>query len=220
MGELVGIVTGLHRSTRRDYLGRMVDRKVHCMEVASRYGQDYWDGDRCYGYGGYRYDGRWKPVAQALAERYALDGASRVLDVGCGKAYLLHELQGLVPGLEVHGFDASEYALGQALEGTRERLSLHRAEDAYPFPDGYFDLVLSLTTLHNLPLPELDRALREIERVGRRKYVVVESYRNAQELFNLQCWALTCESFLAPGEWRWMFERSGYTGDYEFIYFE
>lgn len=220
MGELVNVVTGLHRGTRRDYLGRMVDRKVHCMEVARRYGRDYWDGDRCYGYGGYRYDGRWKPVAQALAERYGLDGSSRVLDVGCGKAYLLHELRGLLPGIDIRGFDVSEYALEQALEGTREHLFPHRAEAPNPFPDGQFDLVLSLTALHNLALPELDRALREIERVGRRKYVVVESYRNEQELFNLQCWALTCESFLRPEEWRWMFGQAGYTGDYEFIYFE
>jgi hypothetical protein len=81
-------------------------------------------------------------------------------------------------------------------------------------------LVISLGALHNLRLFELQRALREIERVGRQKYVMVESYRNEAEQFNLQCWALTAESFFDTAEWIWLYNLFGYTGDYEFIYFE
>ena len=97
---------------------------------------------------------------------------------------------------------------------------MHRAQEPYGFGDKEFDLVISLNTLHNLTLPELQTALSEIERVGRNKYVTMESYRNELELFNLECWALTAESFFRPEEWVWLFERLGYTGDYEFIYFE
>ncbi|ADU62980.1 MAG: class I SAM-dependent methyltransferase [Pseudodesulfovibrio sp.] len=219
MGTLRDFVTKLHTGTNRDYLARMVDDKVHCMLKAKEYEADYWDGDRRYGYGGYRYmPGRWKPVAQAMIDAYGLKPGARILDVGCGKAYLLYELAQL--GMDVHGFDISRHGLADAKEEIRDTLFLHRAQDAYPFKDGEFDLVISITTLHNLELFDLKAALREIERVGINKYVCVESYRNELEQFNLQCWALTCESFFSQREWEWIFDQFGYTGDFEFIYFE
>lgn len=221
MGRMLHVVTPLHKSTPREYVKRMMDDKVDCMIKAKQYGFDYWDGDRRYGYGGYHYiPGRWQPGAQALIELYGLKPGSRVLDVGCGKAFLLYEIKQLMPGLEVTGFDISRYGLSQAKEEIRDSLFLHRAQDPYPFRDKSFDLVISLGCLHNLRLFELRTALSEIERVGKQSYIVVESYRNEHELFNLQCWALTCETFLSGGEWVWLFDHFGYTGDYEFIYFE
>ena len=220
MGCLRNIINPLHRATRREYLPRMQDDKVHCMQVAKEYGRDYWDGDRRYGYGGYRYDGRWKAVAEQLIATYELAEDARILDVGCGKAYLLYELQQLLPQARVSGFDVSAYGLADAKEEIRDRLFRHRAEDPYPFADDEFDLVISLNALHNLPLPKLYAALKEIERVGRQKYLTVESYRNEQELFNLQCWALTCEAFFDTDSWVWLLEHCGYRGDYEFIFFE
>jgi ubiquinone/menaquinone biosynthesis C-methylase UbiE len=221
MGRLLEIVTPLHRSTQRDYLSRMNDDKVACMLKAKEYEFDYWDGDRRYGYGGYQYiPGRWKPVAAALVQTYSLVPGSKVLDVGCGKAYLLHEMSQLVPGLEVTGFDISQHGLAAAQEETRPHLFRYRAQDPYPYGDGSFDLVISLGCLHNLRLFELQAALGEIERVGRQKYVMVEAYRNELEQFNLECWALTAESILHTSEWIWLYGHFGYTGDYEFIYFE
>ena len=93
MGKLLNIATPLHRRTTRDYLARMMDDKVHCMRKAKEYERDYWDGDRRYGYGGYRYDGRWKPVAQQLIDIYQLAPDAKILDVGCGKGHLLYELK-------------------------------------------------------------------------------------------------------------------------------
>jgi ubiquinone/menaquinone biosynthesis C-methylase UbiE len=219
MGRLRSFFTPLHTRSKRDYLPRMLDDKVACMRVAKRYDADYWDGDRRFGYGGYRYDGRWKPVAQAMIEAYGLTGASRVLDVGCGKAHLLHEMVTLLPGLSVCGLDVSDHALADAPETVRPSLRRYRAQDCLPFGDAQFDLVLSLGCLHNLRLFELKPALAEIQRVGRQRFVMMESYRDEQELFNLQCWALTCESFFDAAEWIWLFDQFGYTGDYEFIYF-
>lgn len=220
MGQLLDIVNPLHKKTPRDYIGRMIDDKVHCMKIGRQYGYDYWDGSRRHGYGGYRYDGRWAVVAQRLVETYRLADNARILDIGCGKGFLLYELTQLLPRCQVTGIDISAHAIANAKEEIRPCLIQYPAQEPLPFPTGAFDLAISLTTLHNLRLFDLDNALREMERIARQKYLVVESYRDEQELFNLQCWALTCESFFAPDEWTWLFERCGYTGDYEFIYFE
>lgn len=220
MGQLRNIVTPLHVSTSRDYLARMQNAKVECMKVARRYDGDFWDGDRKYGYGGFRYDGRWKAVAQRLIEIYDLPPDAAILDVGCGKGFLLYELLQLLPAARVVGLDISGYAIANAKEEVREHLIEQRAQDPYPFTDKAFDLVISLTTLHNLHLPDLKAALKEMERVGKDGYLVVEAYRNEAELFNLQCWALTCAAFFTPDEWGWLFDEFGYHGDYEFIYFE
>ena len=170
--------------------------------------------------GAHKYDGRWEVVAKDLIEEYNLKDECKILDVGCGKGFLLYEFKKLLPNAKLVGFDISKYALENAKEEIKENLFIHKAEDFYPFGDNEFDLVISLTTLHNLKIYDLKRALQEIERVGKNGYIVVESYRDDKELFNLECWALTCESFFRPEEWIWLFNEFGYRGDYEFIYFE
>ena len=214
-------ITPLHQASDRDFLARMIDDKVHCMKIAKQYGKEYWDGDRRYGYGGYTYrPGYWKPVAEKLISTYGLKDGSRVLDMGCGKAYLLHEMLLLEPGLEICGLDISDHGMADATDLVRPFVSQHDARDPLPFGDQDFDLCISITTLHNLEIFDLETALKELARVGKQGYVVVESYRNELELFNLQCWALTCESFFSVEEWKWLFEHFGYAGDYEFIFFE
>ena len=220
MGRLMNLITPMHKKTSRDYLARMTDDKVEAMTVSKKYGKEYWDGPRRYGYGGYKYDGRWKPLAERLIEEYRLPADARILDVGCGKAFLLHELKLLLPQAQVVGFDISAEGIADAPEAIRPYLSVYRAQDAYPFGDKAFDLCLSLNALHNLRVFELESAFREIERVAAQKFVVVESYRNEQELFNVQCWSLTCESFFDVAEWIWLMRHFGYSGDYEFIFFE
>jgi SAM-dependent methyltransferase len=216
----IEIVTPLHTSTKRDCLARMIDNKVEAMKVAKEYEFDYWDGERRYGYGGYKYiPGRWKPVAQALIDRYGLKSDSKVLDIGFGKGFLLYEIQLINPEIQLSGIDISKHGMATKPFELKADLRFHRAQDKLPWPDKSFDLVISLATLHNLHLNELHNALQEIERVGKNGYVMVESFRNEQEQFNLECWALTAETIINVDAWKWMFENSGYTGDYEFIYF-
>jgi protein-L-isoaspartate(D-aspartate) O-methyltransferase len=125
-----------------------------------------------------------------------------------------------VPDLDLHGIDISDYAIRNAKEEIRDRLTVGNAI-SLPFANDYFDFVFSITTLHNLHCYDLDKALREIERVGKEdKYICVESYRNEQEKANLLYWQVTCEAFNTPREWEWWFEHTGYTGDHSFIYFE
>lgn len=217
----VDFISGLHTRTKRDYLERVRrGDKAECAAIARQFGRDYWDGDRRHGYGGFHYDGRWEGMARELIAHYDLRAGQRVLDIGCGKGFLLFELQKLLPGLTVRGLDISEYALAHAKEEIRPCLDLGTARKL-PYPDSHFDLVFSLNTLHNLYLYDLKAALGEMERVRRGAgYLVVESYRNETEKANLLHWQLTCECFFTPAEWQYLFTEAGYTGDYSFIYFE
>lgn len=215
------LISSLHRATARNYLQRVTEHdKAACAEVSKRFDREYFDGDRKYGYGGFRYDGRWRPFAEKLIAHYGLKPGHRVLDVGCAKGFLLHELKAALPGLEVAGLDVSAYAIEQAMDDVKPFVRVGDAR-TLPFPDRSFDLVLSINTLHNLYLPGLFQALREMERVGRGgKFVVMDSYRNEREKVNLLYWQLTCECFFTPDEWAWIFQQAGYTGDYDFVCFE
>lgn len=217
----VDFISKLHKKTQRDYVRRVVEAdKAECAAVAKKFGREYWDGDRKYGYGGYTYDGRWRVVAEEMAAHYNLQPGQKVLDVGCGKGFLLYELTQVVPGIEVAGIDISQYAIDNAKEEIRPYLSQGLAQDL-AFDDRSFDLVYSITTLHNLYIYDLKKAVRHIERVSKgNSYIVVESYRNEREKANLLYWQLTCECFYTPEEWEWLYKEWGYSGDYSFIYFE
>ena len=221
MGKVKNFISKLHNSTKRDYVSRMVDNKVYCMKISKKYDKEYWDGKRRFGYGGYKYiPGRWTNVAKLLIKNYKLNNNSSILDVGCGKAFLLYEIKKLLPKIKICGFDISKYGLNSSKKEIKKFLFVHKAQNKYPFKNKQFDLVISLGCLHNLKIFEIKKALNEIQRVGKKSYVMLESYRNEKELFNLQCWALTCESFFDQDEWIWIYKNYGYTGDYEFIYFE
>lgn len=217
---VIDFVGRLHKATRRDYVQRVVEHdKAECALLAKQWGFDYWDGDRRYGFGGYTYDGRWRVVADDMARHYGLKAGDRILDIGCGKAFLLYEFTQAVPGVEIAGIDISDYAVENAKTEVRPFLQRGTCCDL-PYDDKSFDFVLSINTFHNLYVDQLDAALREMERVGRgSKYVCVESYRDEREKANLLYWQLTCESFYTPSEWEWVFERTGYTGDHGFIFF-
>lgn len=217
----IDFVGKVHAGTRRDYLARAVEHdKAAVAETAKKFGREYWDGERWQGYGGYRYDGRWRPVAEAMVRHYGIKPGDRILDVGCGKGFLLYDFTQVVPGVEVAGLDLSDYAVANGKDEIRDRLTVGDA-NRLPWPDRHFDFVVSLGTLHNLYLHDLFAALGEIERVARGpKYAMVESYRNEREKVNLMYWQFTCECFFTPAEWEFVFARAGYTGDHGFIFFE
>lgn len=214
------LLADLHTRTPRDYLSRVIGvDKAECATVARRFDQDFWDGERKYGYGGYRYDGRWRSFAERLLRQYRLPPRARVLDVGCGKGFLLYDLLQVAPTLRVTGLDFSSYALTCAPDSIRPYLIRGTAFEL-PWPDHTFDLVISVNVLHNFRNFELYRSLREIERVARGvKYIVVDSYRTEQEKVNLLYWQLTCSCFYTPEEWQWIFDQSQYTGDFEFLFY-
>lgn len=200
----------------RDVSARKADKSPEVIAVAKQYGREYFDGERKFGYGGYYYDGRWKPVARAVAEHFNLFARSaapaKILDVGCAKGFLVHDL---LPWCDAYGIDVSHYALVNCPRECVGRLHWGEA-DSLPFPDRSFDVVLSINTLHNLPYVRLIRALQEMRRVSRSRamYVQVDAYRTPEEKARFEEWVLTAEWAGYPDEWAEVFAAAGYDGDY------
>jgi protein-L-isoaspartate(D-aspartate) O-methyltransferase len=220
---LKNFIGSKHSSVPRDYRSRVTDAiypKHVAAELAKKWGKEYWDGDRRTGYGGYDYiPGYWTPLAKTLIAEYGLMPGSKVLDIGCGKGFLLAELKTLIPELEISGIDISTYAVDQAHGSIKGRVLVGSCT-TLPFEDLEFDLAVSLNVFHNLEAPDLEAALREIVRVSNKSYIVMESYASEKQKENLLFWQLTCEAFLTPDEWAWWFRLCNYDRDFEFIFFD
>jgi len=220
IGKLKNYVTFNHKKTSRNYLERINNNKVECMVVSKKYDYDYWDGNRKYGYGGYKYiKGYHSILAKKLIKDYSLNEKSKILDIGCGKGYLLFEIKKILKKAQIYGIDNSRYAKNNTKAEIKKNIKIFDINNKLDFTNKFFDLVISINTLHNLKLKSLYQCLQEIERIGKSKFVCLESYKNEEEQFNLQCRALTAETLLDSESWKWIFNITGYTGDYEFIYF-
>ena len=220
-GKLRNFVTKNHEKTKRDYLERMMNQKIECMKVSKKYGYEYWDGGRKYGYGGYKYiPGHLTLLAKKIIKSYSLHNDSKILDLGCGKGFLLYEIKKILKNINITGIDYSKYAIKNSKKEIKKNLVYGNLNNKLNFKNKSFDLVLCINTLHNLELPEIIKSLKEIERIGVSKYICVESFRNEKEQFNLQCWALTAETILNVKSWKWLMEKANYRGDFEFIFFK
>jgi len=183
--------------------------------VARRFGKEFFDGDRRHGYGGFRYMPRfWQPVVPTFRNYWGLTNLSSVLDVGCAKGFMLHDLAALIPGITVKGIDISAYAIDNTIDDMRPHVQVGDARQL-PFDDKSFDVVISINTIHNLELEDCGQALREIERVNCGKaFVTVDAYRNEEERQRMLAWNLTAKTILSVSDWIRFFDEVGYTGDY------
>ena len=213
MGKEIDLLGSLPK-TRRNIEKRAEAKGEALIAISRQYGQEYWDGDRKYGYGGYRYDGRWRSVARDMIAHFGLKPGMRVLDVGCGKGFLVKDLMLECPGLEAFGLDISHYALMHCEKEVIGRLHLGSA-DSMPFPDGSFDCVVSLNTIHNFTRDGAVLAMREIQRLsGGRAFVQVDSYRTPEEKEIAVTWIITARFHDYPDGWLKVYAEAGYTGDY------
>jgi len=199
---------------KRNVKARETAKTEEHIRISREYGQMYFDGPREYGYGGYRYDGRWIPVARDIIDHFRLKPGDRILDVGCGKGFLVKDLILVCPGLEAFGLDISEYPLMNSEPEVIGRLHLGSA-DRLPFPDNSFSAVVSINTIHNLPRPRCIQAVKEIERLAPGKgFIQVDSFRTPEQKEIFESWVLTAEFYDYPEGWIALFKEAGYTGDY------
>lgn len=200
---------------KRNITQRAINKTETIRAIARKFGQEYFDGERKYGYGGYYYHPRfWQETVKDFQNYYHLTSKSSILDVGCGKGFMMHDFAHLLPGIQITGIDISEYAVNHALENMKSRIRVGNA-NKLPDPDKSFDLVISINTIHNLPLGECKQAIREIQRVKKKHaFITVDAYRNSEEKKRLEAWNLTALTYMSVAQWIKLFDEVGYTGDY------
>jgi ubiquinone/menaquinone biosynthesis C-methylase UbiE len=219
MGREVDLLHSIKRA-KRNLQARAEAKDPEVIRISKQYGEMYFDGPRAYGYGGYRYDGRWVGVAKDIIAHFHLQPGQRVLDVGCAKGFLVKDLGDVLPGLDVQGLDVSQYAIAHCHPDVVGRIRLGNAEHL-PFPDNHFAGVICLDTIHNLPRARAKKALEEIQRVsGGRAFVKVDSYRTPEQKAVFESWVLTAEFHDYPSGWLKLFDEAGYTGDYAWTIIE
>ena len=200
---------------KRDLNARAAEKTEADRAIARQFGKDFFDGERRHGYGGFSYQSRfWQPVIPTFTKHWDLSPASSVLDVGCAKGFMLHDLKELIPGITVRGVDVSEYAIQTSMPDVRQDVIVANATKL-PFADKSFDVVISINTVHNLDRNDCGQALKEIERVSRGKsFITVDAYRNEEEKERMYAWNLTAKTIMSVDEWIAFFKEVGYTGDY------
>jgi ubiquinone/menaquinone biosynthesis C-methylase UbiE len=213
MGREINLLKSLPKNERK-ISERSNIKNDEVIEIARQFGQEYFDGSRNYGYGGYKYDGRWRSVVRDLIEEYDITGGMNILDIGCAKGFLLKDFKDQIPELNVFGIDISEYAIRNCHPEVVGKIYQGNATNLL-FPDNSFDLVVSINTLHNLDRIHLVRALSEIQRVSKgSSYIVVDSYTTPYEKEVFENWVLTAKFHDYPKGWLDVFQEAGYTGDY------
>jgi ubiquinone/menaquinone biosynthesis C-methylase UbiE len=214
MSEEINLMDRYPRSQRPvEERGQLVTEEHH--RIARQFGRDFFDGDRLYGYGGFSYHPRfWQETVKRFRDHYRLAEDASVLDVGCAKGYMLHDFKELMPHLTVAGIDISGYAIEHAIESVKPLLRVGNAKQL-PFGDKTFDLVISINTIHNLPLEECKQALKEIQRVSRRHaFITVDAWRSEEEHERMLKWNLTALTYMHVDDWKRLFVQAGYSGDF------
>ena len=201
--------------TKRNTEERFKSKSKEDIIIARKFDKDFFDGDRKHGYGGYHYNSKyWKNVIPDFIEYYNLNDNSSILDVGCGKGFMLYEFKKYLPYIKIKGIDISEYAIKNSKEEVKNFLDIGNAIDL-PYPDNSFDCVVSIATIHNLNRKECGKSLREIERVSKKNsFITVDAYSNLEEKKLMEQWNLTALTVMHTDEWKIFFQEQGYTGDY------
>jgi ubiquinone/menaquinone biosynthesis C-methylase UbiE len=214
MGKEINLMVN-YPKTKRDLSKRLQEKTNQDRAIARKFGKEFFDGERRYGYGGFCYNPKyWENVVPTFKEYYNLNSNSTILDIGCAKGFMLYDFKRLIPGISVAGIDISEYAIQNAKEEIKEFVQVADAREL-PFEDNSFDLVISITTLHNLNKEDLKIALKEVMRVTKKDaFITLDAYRSEEEKKRMQAWNLTALTVMHTDEWKKFFKEARYDGDY------
>ena len=214
MGQEIDLLVNYPKA-KRNVEARGQEKTAEDRAIARKFGEEFFDGDRKNGYGGFSYNSRfWSPVVPTIKDYFSLNSDSSLLDVGCAKGFMLHDIAKFIPGITLKGIDISEYAITHAIEDMQKNVKVADARKL-PFEDNSFDVVISINTVHNLEKDELAKALQEIERVSKGKsFITVDAYNSGEEKERMYAWNLTAKTIMSVDEWVSFFAEVGYSGDY------
>ncbi len=214
LGQEVDLLKNYPKA-KRDLNERVAEKTDQVRAIAREFGQEFFDGDRKHGYGGFNYNPKyWEPVIPDFEAHFGSLEGKHVLDVGCAKGFMLYDMSRLVKDVRISGLDISRYAIENSLAEVKPHLVVGDAK-ALPYASDSFDLVISINTVHNLELVECKAAIREISRVSKGSaFITVDAYSNDDEKERMMAWNLTAKTILSVVDWKTLFEEVGYEGDF------
>ena len=186
---------------------------------ARKFDKEYFDGDRLTGYGGYKYNPKfWTDTVRYIVDYYKLTPDSKILDIGCAKGFMMHDLSLILPNAEIKGIDISSYAKENSIDSMSEHIIVGNANNL-PYEDDYFDLVIAINTLHNLPLIDCKEAFREINRVScKHAFVMNDAWIDDEGKSSMMKWNLTALTYMSVDDWLKIFDEVNYKGDYYWFF--
>ena len=198
------------------YVGPHI-RTIRNRIAASYRDKRYYDSDRNDGYGGFKYDGRWKNIVESMCEDYGLTEDSALLQVGCEKGFLLHDFKEHFPKMEIRGVEISDYAIANSMPLVKPYI-VKSDFTKLPFEDKRFDFVIAIGVVYTLTLRDAILCLKEIQRVGKGKsFITLGAYRDERGARLFRYWTLLGATILHVDEWIEVLKEAGYTGDYHFV---
>lgn len=214
MGRAINLLKNYPKS-KRNLDRRLEEKNSRVRKIARKFGKDFFDGDRKYGYGGFKYHKKfWQKVVKDFKKYWKLSKNSSVLDIGCGKGFMLYDLKKEIPGIKFNGVDISNYAIRNSKKEVKRYLKVADARKL-PFPDKSFDIVIAINTIHNLNKRDCAKSIKEINRVCKKKsFITVDAYRNQLEKEKMFKWNLTAKTIMSVKQWKAFFKKNLYEGDY------
>lgn len=213
MGKEINLLKN-YPKTKRDTSTRSIEKKPEDIKIARKFDKEFFDGSRKTGYGGYQYNEKyWSTVVKDISDFYNLNSNSRILDVGCAKGFMVFDMTNYLNNKNIFGIDISNYAISNGKKEVLNNIFVGEAHDI-KFPDQFFDLAVSITTIHNYDIDGVKQCLRELNRISKKSFITVDAYRNEEEKKQMFEWNLTAKTILHVDEWVKLFNEVDFNGDY------
>tara|TARA_A100000164_G_C21637941_1_gene644434 strand:- start:111 stop:770 length:660 start_codon:yes stop_codon:yes gene_type:complete len=196
-------------------VNRVVSRKLKNKFIAWKLDEQYYDGDRNNGYGGFSYDGRWLNLLPKFIKRYNLNNNSKILDLGCKKGFIMKDLKILLPRAKVYGIEDHLYPIKNAEKEIKKNIIFSNYYKI-PFKKNYFDLIIGFSSIYKYNFIDVVKTIKEINRVSKNSFFTVASYSNKKDKELFDKWTLLGTTILQKKEWKQLFKILNYKGDYYF----
>jgi SAM-dependent methyltransferase len=215
MGEFnFGYFDYKKKHTKRKNIHNKSDVIKRC--IANEFDFLFYDGPREVGYGGYKYDGRWKEFIPRIIKRYNLTNKSKVLEIGCRKGFFLNDIKEILPGIKIVGVEDHKYPLKKSLKSVKSKLKYIEKYYLIRYPKNYFDFVMCFNNIYRYNFTDMLKVFRVMEKVAKNKFITIPSFETEKEKIQFENFSYTGQTILTKKDWLKLFKYTGYTGDYFF----
>ena len=211
---MIFLVNGINKKKpikSRSVIKRSIKNKFHAWKLSNQ----YYDGHRNNGYGGFKYDGRWLKILPKIIKKYKIKENAKILDLGCKKGFIMKDFKILLPNCEVWGIEDHKYPIINAEKEIKSKIIKSKYYDI-PFEDNYFDFTIGFSSIYRYNFYDLVETIKEIKRVSKKSFITLGAYSNEKNRVIFNKWSLLGTTILHEKEWIELFKLLKFSGDYYF----